>query len=263
MVDNQYNSSVQLANTASQRALSLPEIVSEVLYWIHIDENISESDFKKDVPQEYIEPESFDDPIPPSPTYSYGKFGVLFRCCLVNRLWYQEAVPLMWETIEGWFWDPLLPICFEGIFHHSRRQFYANFIKRLVLQTINQQTAQRYDLLLRGLVFPKLEWLRLYLRGNIWEKYGVPPVDGPNLKTMELDPHFENDITGTDYLTSQDDWENVFEQVPIQFPALENVRIIDRARVWPGALERFEKRLPHLKKFDKRLVIESSNTTSE
>lgn len=187
--------------TAVQRALALPEIVGEVLSWI-------------DIGRYHISIKMEED------TYWYGRLGVLFRCALVNHLWFREAVAFLWRDLRcpvPFRKQALFPTCLED-HDFDCAQFYANLVQQATLSTFHEGWADFYKEIVDGIVFPNLERLVLCCQGFADESYYFAQIKCPNLKVLELDPHFE--INPTTYLVHQDDWNEIFDCIAVRFMLL-------------------------------------------
>ncbi|KAK7217739.1 hypothetical protein V2G26_005742 [Clonostachys chloroleuca] len=215
--------------------LLLREIVAEVMKWIDIDHWFSHEVYSGKL-DEYDEPELL---------ATYGKDGVLARCCCVNRLWFEEAAPLLWAKPTQFTFasDQTLSKMFDQL-NVSRRQMYANFIKEAVIAGVPPDEAFENDEPLKGLEFPKLESVDLPLAGWGESEY-IPRIRNHQVRILAIDPSF--DIYPDTYRVMQDEMGSILEQIPDIFPDLENVDIIDSCLVAPGAIEKCESRLPKLR----------------
>ncbi|RAL08447.1 uncharacterized protein BO97DRAFT_408295 [Aspergillus homomorphus CBS 101889] len=257
--------------TATRRALSLPEIVSEIIAWIHADTDNdwpasappqpNLQDFKNPSDSDHDNLYASDSESSESHTYYYSRTGVLFRCALVNRLWFHATIPALWEEDLDWSFRSQIPDHLTQVEDPSRRQMYANYIKRANLTTVPEACSLKYAAALGGLQFPRLEYVKLICPGADWqESSNVPPLLSSRVKVLDIDPRFEwNPIT---YCVKHAEWDELFEQIPKVFPNLETVTFMDCARVFPGALERFAKGLPRLKSFDHHCVVENNDIYS-
>jgi hypothetical protein len=107
--------------SATQKALSLPEILSGIFHWIYADEGRLEE--IPDRPHHY--------------TFVTTRRNRLHSCALTSRLWFAEAIALLWkvpsrpdlEYLECNIEARLGPL------HPSRREFYAKFIEEETIET--------------------------------------------------------------------------------------------------------------------------------
>ncbi|CAG9984975.1 unnamed protein product [Clonostachys byssicola] len=232
-----------MATPSPTNPLLLREIVAEVMKWIDIDYEFSHDVYSGKL-DEYDEPELLT---------TYGKNGVLARCCCVNQLWFDEAAPLLWAapTEFTFAMDQTLSKVFDQL-DASRRQMYANFVKEAVIAGVPPDEASENDEPLKGLDFPKLESVDLPLAGWGQSEY-IPRIRNHRVKILAIDPSF--DIYPDTYRVMQDEMGSILEQIPDIFPDLENVDIIDCCLAAPGAIEKCESRLPKLKYFNRGPVI--------
>ncbi|PWY81507.1 hypothetical protein BO94DRAFT_547793 [Aspergillus sclerotioniger CBS 115572] len=242
------------ATTATSHALALPEIVHEIFLWIMSDHASTWKFLKDGVTEEPNDDTDWSDW--EESHRSYGRHGVLVQCAQVNRLWFREAVPFIWPDLADYEYYRSLPEFFVDVPDLARRQFYASFVEQADLRPVEVgESPQAVDQALSGVTFPKIQSLRLRLPG-CYEPYHLPRVCCPKMVTLEIDPRFE--YMPDTYCVLREEWDEMLRQIPMIFPNLETVRIIDRARVHPGALEQFAARLPLLKVFEHSKVIESA-----
>lgn len=190
--------------TAAQRALMIPETLEAVLLWI--DRDTTGYWYEHGQPQIY-----------------YQREGVLARCGLVNRCWYKQATRLLWKHPAPKFRhhrQNSLPALFDNI-DSERRQFYADFIENGVLVTVSSSDASHVDEALRGLRFPKLESLSMYIEGGFYG-YHIPRVEHPQLSALEIDPPY--DVSTDTFGVPIDDMDEILEQVPVSSPS--NTKLI-------------------------------------
>ncbi|OJK01959.1 hypothetical protein ASPACDRAFT_1853986 [Aspergillus aculeatus ATCC 16872] len=277
---------------ASHRALFLPEILTEIIAWIHADTLNTWPATRSPLPPE-ITPtpspstDAFTNPITkdrqlnfedgpasdskttwdedadePETTCHYTRTGALYRCALVNRPWSAVTLPVLWsEDLECSYSSNDLPDRLARIADPARRQVYAAMVTRARLVTVSEPVAQGYGAALREVEFPRLESVTLVCPGaGGGELSYVPPVRGGRVRVLEIDPRFES--WPDTYCVRHAEWEALFGEIPTIFPNVETVVFKDRARVFPGALERFAERLSALKRLDRRLVIENEDIYS-
>jgi len=204
-----------------QQALEMPEVLSTILTWIHLDDN---SSYSYEI--EY-DPDAPEDPVKHQWLYGYGTYGrqgVLIRCGLVNKLWYIEVMPLLWSTPPlGSLWSATLFKVFANI-DPPRRQFYANFVKKAELETLDSNDVAKWEIVFDGLKFPRLESLELRLNGPY-----VPKIEGHCMKSLEVDPPFEMFPDGTRcYERTQDEMWAVLDQIAVCSLVLALVNAIGR-----------------------------------
>ena len=186
----------QLETTAVQRALSLPEILSAIFMWI--DEN------QWPCWQFYDHDKN----------YPYGREGVLIRCALVNKLWYNESMRCLWSDPSSrilQYSQSSLPTAF-GNLDPGRRQFYANFVKTANLITVDEADLEETNDLLRGVAFPKLKLLRLIEQDCAGPNY-VPRIGIHRVRELDIDVPYD---CHTGYGVSQDDMDTLLEQIPVR-----------------------------------------------
>lgn len=191
------------ALTAAEHALRLPEILFSIFSWIHEDRygywGYIEY-YDDDGGYETEEP-------------GYGHEGVLMRCGLVNKLWYAEAMPILWATpgTLGMLTSNSLPRFFSPIKSLARRQFYANFVQTATLVTVTEDAAAECDSALFGVTFPKSTSLKLILNHSCY----VPRVEGHGFTELLIDPPFE--CNPDTYLMTRDQIGAVLDQIPVGF----------------------------------------------
>ncbi|KAF2096260.1 hypothetical protein NA57DRAFT_79027 [Rhizodiscina lignyota] len=228
---------------AVQRALLMPEVLSAIFKWIHEDN--ASFWYAKDGHRDTH--------------YRYGREGVLVRCGLVNRLWFKEAMRCLWmEPNVGFFRQCNLPALFAKI-NPSRRQFYADFIKKAVLVTISD--SRDPDSPLCAVIFPKLEALKLVLDGYC-DGFYVPKVNCPKLTNLEIDPPYESEPEESFGIT-RDEMDIILDQIPNVFPSLEYISFLNCVKINSGALKHLAERLPHFKDLDESEVRTSTEDDSD
>ncbi|EJD45511.1 hypothetical protein AURDEDRAFT_184744 [Auricularia subglabra TFB-10046 SS5] len=210
---------------AQVRALLVPELLSQIFMWIYLDEDTYWDVFDEDGEKEH----------------SYGRDGVLMRCGLVSKLWWEEAMPYLWADQPcGWSFVHTLRAVAP-----DRRRFLANCVKSVTMHTVIERDADEVDEFLRGLTFPKLHTLKLLL--DICCVH-IPRIDGHAIRHLVIDPRWE--VNPTMYALDEDTMDIFLDNLATSFPDLEEVVFDDRAFAHPGALERFAQRLPRLVNFD-------------
>ncbi|KAK8045784.1 hypothetical protein PG996_013848 [Apiospora saccharicola] len=119
----------QSTETAMQKALRLPEIVGMIAELLHEDGLV----------RARITP-------------SLGNF------VLVNQLWFDCAIHLLWRHISDWYGRNLVDIL-QNV-HPSRRSFYAAFVHDATIGTEFHRETLRLKLL-SEVEFPMLRQLRV------------------------------------------------------------------------------------------------------
>jgi hypothetical protein len=186
------------ATTAVQRALLLPEILSLIFAWIRQDRDYFYRGNFDEEEWEY--------------RLSYGREGVLLRCGLVNKLWYAEAMPIMWSS--PWSLGCVVPNSLPQFFLNMdppRRQYYANFVETVTLATTSKEQGVRADLVLRDLKFPKLESVMLRLVDH--DGCYIPRVEKQAVKSVDIDPRFE--VYPDTYGMSRDEIGSILDQITV------------------------------------------------
>lgn len=219
--------------TATYHVHSTPELLHEIFSWIDQDDSFScevgndaEETFLENIDWDKISSLSEVDWSNCPKTYYYHKKGVLLRCGLVNKLWWGEAIRFIWSRLgDGSTASDDLLGCFAGFDDPCRKQFHANLVTQADLFLINEDTstgtsnrdAGIYDSLLQGVIFPKLQHLRLYCpKGCDY----IPQIQCPSLRTLEIDPQFECEFGVPEYGLSQDQWDKVLCRISVSYLTL-------------------------------------------
>ncbi|CAG9953947.1 unnamed protein product [Clonostachys rosea f. rosea IK726] len=179
--------------------LLLREIVAEVMKWIDIDYEFSHDVYSGKL-DEYDEPEVLT---------TYGKNGVLARCCCVNRLWFNEAAPLLWAapTQFTFAMDQTLSRCVTATDVCQLRQGGCHC-------WCPPDEASKNDEPLKGLEFPKLESVDLPLAGWGESEY-IPRIGNHQVKILVIDPSF--DVYPDTYRVMQDEMGSIWSRYRIYF----------------------------------------------
>lgn len=197
-------SSGKTQQTATEHALLLPEILSRIFKWIVRDEDGSWG---------LVDEEN--------DTFAiYDSLGVVLRCALVNKLWFREAMPILWRrpgsliyrlSVRG-----SLPYCMKMIETLERRQLYASFVREALLVSVAEgaELAEELDAALQGVEFPKLNRIDLVIddRGG---GFYLPRIDGRHVEGVMIDPRFE--IHPDIYGPSRADTDTVIDQLPVRY----------------------------------------------
>lgn len=185
--------------------------------------------------------------------------GVLLRCSLVNRFWFQEATKILWKRPYTFLHDHGTTLTSllgwpEG---GERRQYYAGLIEEGTERTAEERRRRRVLDTRYGsietLSFPKMKtlYMSLDLDGH------VPQMRGAAVERLVLDPHYESCNPET-WFVDQDTLETILDELAVTFPNVKEIEFIDRALAWPGSLQRFAKRMSRLETFDHDMVLETS-----
>jgi hypothetical protein len=183
--------------TVVQRALLMPEILSTIFKWISPDQSGWWCVYNKEGDEEY----------------AHTREGVLARCGLVNKLWYNEAMRCLWREPTHGFFASSLQQLFAKI-DPARRQFYANFIEAAILSTADEDQVGKSDDALSGVTFPKLKSLYMFLVGP-----AVPKTKILQLAVLEIDPYYDShpETNGPEIFgLSRAKMDTFLEQIPVR-----------------------------------------------
>ncbi|KAJ5707422.1 hypothetical protein N7488_007223 [Penicillium malachiteum] len=139
------------AVSAAQRALSLPEIVGEILKWA-----------KKD-----------NQPL-----------SHLAQVARVNQVWYIEANSRLWRhgTEEK---GRSLPEAL-GRVQQSRQHLHAGWVKSANLVDSNRSNVADTTRALRGMKFERLEYLAIIIRNTPKQRFQMPRIDTSMVKILDI-----------------------------------------------------------------------------
>lgn len=177
----------------------------------------------------------------------YSSQSTLFRCILVNKLWFYEGARLLWKKpyVDG-----------EMLTHHmarivpERRQFYANIIEDAFQGTLYNPPDKTN--LLEGIKFPRMKTLRLELTYVY-----LPELDGSRVEILELVPCHRLYYSGRIRL-HRNHVEHILDQIEILFPKVKSVSFMDFALDWLGTIKKFRQEMKDLKVFNYEMVEETS-----
>ncbi|KAH8646345.1 hypothetical protein BX600DRAFT_477554 [Xylariales sp. PMI_506] len=229
---------------ATRRALLIPEILSQIFFWISQDDSFYHTVHGPDL-DELDEPKLL---------CTYEKEGALVRCGQVSKLWCSEAMPYAWRNLRHTY--PFERVSLPriiGAVEPDRRQRYADMVEIAIMVGVaSGEEADDADAAIHGVEFPNLKEVTMPLAG--FNRSEHIPVMGKNtVKVLNVDPSF--DCYPDTYRVDQDEMKLILEQIPAVFPHLEELNIVDACLAYPGALEDCARRLPKLKKFDHSSVI--------
>ncbi|KAJ5101924.1 hypothetical protein NUU61_004146 [Penicillium alfredii] len=253
----------QPTQTANQRALTLPDIVSQIFIWIMIDHekyqsNLSSYYTATNMAWMSCVPKCSgrfmvwaDHGTRHFPYYEHH-VGVLQDYAMVNRTWLAEALRLLWRdptsycrTLE----QSLIPI------DPARRQLYAQYIQSAILVTVDREDARFSNAVLRDLEFPRLKALKLLVRGY-WDgsllyshRNGVhiPRFQSDSLALLIVDRFLKDEFKSANLMGLPYEWNAFLRRIAVQFPNLEDVRFEPQLDVDLTSMCRFEERLPNLR----------------
>ncbi|KAF7117666.1 hypothetical protein CNMCM5793_006789 [Aspergillus hiratsukae] len=222
--------------TATQHALLLPEIRRSIIEWAreepyHYDNIDTEHDV--DIPR----------------TREY----TLLCCGLVNKTWYHEAMPVLWNDLDPLCYWHTLPY-FSRCITPDRRQFYADFVKHALLHTAMDDNDDNNEIL-KGLAFPNLRSLRLFV--GVGHRY-IPRIQGHRIEKLDVVPYHHVFPIVT---VGAEDMNEILEQIPLiegkaVFPDLTKLVFVDLAPVYRESPQRLAARLPRLETYDHRYLSE-------
>jgi hypothetical protein len=153
----------QTEMTAAQRALSIREIVTEILSYF-----------------------AWYFPNPPrKPTYSQLRApkATLLRCGRVNRLWFEQAMRYLWNSLDDED-QRHLPTCFRNI-EPNRKPLYANLVVSGSVGLF--RSSREAEKVLGGCVFHNLHTLHIQLVGSgTTTAMFLPRINAPRLDVVEI-----------------------------------------------------------------------------
>ncbi|KAJ5358805.1 uncharacterized protein N7496_011218 [Penicillium cataractarum] len=171
------NSTPSSFHSAAQRVFALPELMSKILEYFAGKQRLSS----------------------PGNPLGFTDLQSLQYCSLVNKYWHMHAMRLFWGNptpakgiplhLHGYLID-------EGPFDTSlvqrfvvvkadRRQFYADLVLEANLMVVRPRDQPWADRLFRGLTFPKLHKLVIYLDQSE-ALVSIPVIKAPNLSRIEV-----------------------------------------------------------------------------
>ncbi|KAJ6014838.1 hypothetical protein N7540_009429 [Penicillium herquei] len=143
---------VSWAASAAQRVMSLPEMVSEILDWMEVD-NLSPSQ--------------------------------LAKLARTNRVWYSEAMRRLWKhgtEVKGCSLPEVLGKLQEG----QHRLLHASWIQSGNLVNIWKGNVAEKTRALRGLKFTRLEYLAIIIRNTPTQRFQMPRINAPMVKILDI-----------------------------------------------------------------------------
>jgi len=290
---------VNMPTSACAQALTMPEIVALILLWVARDTDFARSDQMR---AEWSAA-GYDSDDDDRKSEYYGTKGVLSRCARVNKLWFQEAVPHIWDDLRL----VTFPLCgFSGLTKAlycvaslERRRLYARCVQQAIVHGLPADervmedssgggetvrvTRADIDAMYAELAFPLLTELEMWMSG--WgESSHVPKMKGHNVTELSLDPSF--DVYPDTYRVCQDELASVLDEIPVSatpwplfyhllawptavhllyliatgqdiFPDLEVFSVDDRCLAYPGAFDKFAKRMPKLRSMNHDNAVET------
>ncbi|KAJ5593883.1 uncharacterized protein N7459_000091 [Penicillium hispanicum] len=155
--------------TAAQRVVCIPELVGEILSWLVVKD--SKQYQGKGAGNILI----------------FADFPTLARCGRINRVWFEEAMPILWRQATK-LCQFSLPQKFAHI-KSCRRQFYANFITTGNLVDSKRENVRSSTRALHGVIFPRLRCLKLIVDCRPL-KFCMPRLRAPGLELIEIHAAF-------------------------------------------------------------------------
>ncbi|KAJ5960989.1 uncharacterized protein N7479_008139 [Penicillium vulpinum] len=201
----------------AHRALALPEIVGEILFWVERDTRNTR-------------------------IWHLGR--CLLNCALVNKTWCHEAIRILWSDMEVHgksLNEIMIPIS------PDRRQNYANLVKKAAVLTYSEATEKIVQPALENVIFPQLHTLHLLLVFrdlSTEECIRTLNLNIPNLRTLHINywiaPMF----------LYPDQWDYLTERISVIFPGLLNVRIEMPVILYLSGFEALSESLPNLESIE-------------
>ncbi|PNS20292.1 Phospholipase D1 [Sphaceloma murrayae] len=211
---------LQVANqgvklSAAQQALRIPEIIGTLMEGIHQrDERFDYMIYDADG-----EHEKYCDAV-----------NLLSQCAFVNKLWYSEALRLIWRKSQDLRWNRTLLQLFAKI-PADRRQYYANFVETGSMMSVSDQMREEANETFRGILFPKLHTVTILVDPY----HNLPRVDCPNLQKLVIDPRRE--FYPDFWAVTQDDADKIFDDMVNGFRHVPSISFIDECYAYVGAVQ--------------------------
>ncbi|KAJ5639069.1 uncharacterized protein N7484_006931 [Penicillium longicatenatum] len=146
--------------TAAQKVLSTYELISEIL-------------------QNTIDATSETSQHSPSSWYS-----MLAKYSRINKSWCREAMRLLWPNGTAVKHCSLIQVL--ASVEPSRRQFYANYIQSACFVDVCKANIRKNNKILRGMVFPKLQYLAVIIKQHYRQKLWMPYLNAPRLEALKI-----------------------------------------------------------------------------
>ncbi|KAJ0339884.1 hypothetical protein COL154_001345 [Colletotrichum chrysophilum] len=263
--------------TAAQRALSNHLIISEIFDYISMDcqgcwkdrpaealrENhgavtgstesrgVEVCDGSDEKRQDHGNTDDDDDDEEDWSVHHYCRGGVLMRCMLVNKLWFEFATPFLWKEPTEMVSYPSYKTAIVAILsaiEPVRRQMYAKHVEIGFNEGRDNED-------LTELEFPRLREMQLRTDYEI----NLPKINGYGVKVLSVDPRYEPCYPEV-YTLTQDRMNELLDQIAERFRNIESLSICDSALAYPGTMKKFKDRMPHLVDFDHSYVTEQSHS---
>ncbi|KAF6812192.1 hypothetical protein CSOJ01_05316 [Colletotrichum sojae] len=244
--------------TAAQRALGNHLILSEIFSYIQMDLDGEWTERVKKPEEDELNEESKeaeeedDDYYHETLWYRFG--GVLLRCMLVNKFWFELAVGFLWEDVSqsgAMIWDKNDLTTLMSAIEPGRRQMYTRHMVVAQEGRIFGRTDESVDL--SDLEFPRLEEVLLVTK---YENY-LPRMKAPSVWELSVNPRYESDWDGPEiYTLTEYNMDDLLDQIAERFPSLRKLTFEDRAMAYEGTMDEFRKRMPMLTEINDELVTE-------
>ncbi|KAL4793039.1 hypothetical protein BDV19DRAFT_232774 [Aspergillus venezuelensis] len=232
--------------TATQRVLSLPELLRPILEQIYIDDDTTVLENPRIPPYDAFGQQCWD-----SDDYTevyLDRSWTLRSCALVNRTWCALALPILWHHADiAYENDHLWRL--HAIQDRARRELYARLVENTRVSTYKVGFSDgNVPLFNEDVVFPRLRFLTILVDFLAPE---IPRFAAEDLRELHVDPHCE---CYPDQWVDKETMGTVLEEIGQRYPNLEVLGFEDRADVRRSDLAKLKARLPKLKSLDDRLL---------
>ncbi|KAJ5623544.1 hypothetical protein N7490_012149 [Penicillium lividum] len=109
---------------------------------------------------------------------AYAKYG------RINSYWFNEAMRLLWPDGTAIKHRSIVLLLAKA--SPDRRQYYASFIKSCCLVDVCKDNIRKNNKILRGIVFPRLQYLALIIQQRYRQKLWIPKICAPILEALHV-----------------------------------------------------------------------------
>lgn len=225
----------QHGQTATQRALLMPEIVHEILMWMiagHYKKYRPSGSVRSLFPafpkaedvsitEVFVAKVASDQSLrlwkPKRDWLLYRKIRAIWRYALVNHVWLGEVLRFMWRRPTKDYGRRSIVRLLQSI-KPERRDVYADMIQISALNTVPDCQRREANAVVRGLTFDNLRHLKLTV--HCWHKTlrgsaNIPRVRCPNVIALEMRGGSFSPVSNR-VVGSQHEWLALFKSITVR-----------------------------------------------